>query len=466
MKKFSYIVLLIVLSFSAVEAVTMQQALINTYNTSPEFREKQEAVKAEHEKIVQALAGWRPTVNISGNMSLGKQINSGNAKDSLVTGTPSNQSNNIKDATIEARQNLYTGGGTLAQTRNAENSIRAAWSGLHSAEQGILMNAIQAFLELISKYIQLDLYKANKEALFKNLQDAQEKQRVGEETLTQEANAQARYAEADANLQKAEAELESAKATYEKVTGLKAPFEMAKPVAFQILPRSLEEALEIAETENPDVIASQFDHLAANADAERIGSNLLPTVDLVGSSTRRETRSISNYDFTTDNTSFRNTDTKDYLTDNRVMLQAKVPLYEAGSIRSQRRQSLKSATQKRVAIETKKRQIQEAVRQIWRNYQAAKNNIKNYQKQVEAAQISLDGTTQEMYVGSKVLLDVLNARAELLKAQLALVEATKTYCLESYRLLSIIGRLTARYLKLEVDYFDPQSHYHKVRAYF
>ena len=457
MRVFVYSVLVVMFGLSSAWSGTLQQALTNTYNCNPEFKEKQEAIKAEHEKIVQALAGFRPTIDLKGNMTLGKQLNSGNSKN--AGGTVSDKISNTREGGIELRQNLFAGGSTLAETRGAENIIRAAWSGLHSSEQEILLKAVQAYLELLSKYIQVDLHKSNKEALGKSLEDAQEKLRVGEETRTQLANAQARFADADAKLQKAVAELEGSKATYEKVTGLKAPLEMTKPTAFQVLPKTLEEALEIAETESPDVIAAQFEHLAAQAEAERITGGLLPNVDFVASSTRQEFRTDSNYQ------GKALPGSKDYVTNNQISVQAKVPLYEGGAIRSKRRKALEEASKKRIAIDSTRRKTREQVQQVWQNYQAAKNNIENYQKQVEAAQISLDGTTQEMNVGSKVLLDVLNARNALLEAQLNLVEASKSYCFESYRLLAVIGRLTAKNLKLEVDYFDPQSHYQQVRDY-
>ncbi|RZI46660.1 TolC family outer membrane protein [Candidatus Finniella inopinata] len=453
--------ILLATSLSSAWSATLQQALVNTYNQNPEFKEKQETVKSEHEKIVQALAGWRPTIELSTNMALNKQVNSGNLKDKdFISSYPSSYEGNTRSGTVQLKQNLYKGGGTLAQTRGAENAIRAAWSSLQVTEQKVLLEAIEAYLELLSKFIKVDLYKSNKQALSKNLEDAQEKLRVGEETRTQLANAQKGFADADAKLQQTVAELEGAKATYERITGLKTPQELTKPKAFQHLPKTMEEAFEIAESESPSIIFAQFEHLAAQAEAERITGGLLPTVDFVASSTRNESRTGQNV-YGTDSAK-----SKDYYTNNQVAVQASVPLYEGGTIRSQRRKALEDASQKRIAIDTARLKIKEQVRQVWENYQAAKNNIDNYQKQVEASQVSLDGTTQEMNVGSKVLLDVLNAQRDLLQAQLALVDASKSYCLESYRLLSVIGRLTAKNLKLEVDYFDPQSHYQEIRGSF
>ena len=113
--------------------------------------------------------------------------------------------------------------------------------------------------------------------------------------LTQLANAQARFAEADAQLQNAIAELESAKTTYERTTNLKAIDKMAKPESLLNLPQTLEEALEIAIQENPDIIAAHFEHLGARADIDRVTSDLLPNIDLVGSASRQESRGSNHY---------------------------------------------------------------------------------------------------------------------------------------------------------------------------
>ena len=71
---------MIIFSLNTASGVNIQQALEHTYNTSTQFKEKQEEIKGQHEAIVQALSGWRPKINISGGMSLGKQINSGTSK--------------------------------------------------------------------------------------------------------------------------------------------------------------------------------------------------------------------------------------------------------------------------------------------------------------------------------------------------------------------------------------------------
>lgn len=438
------------------ESHTLMSALVGAYKNNPDLQQKRHAVLATHEQYVQATAGWRPNLTLGGSITGNKRNVSGNTKDGdgPSAGT-SGSAANTREGSLQLTQNLFNGGATTAEISKADQSARSAWAGLQSAEQNILFSAVKAFLDLLSQYSQVELYKANKLALQKSYEAAVEKRNIGEETQTQVANAEAKLAEAEAQLLTAEAQLEGLKATYTQITGLQPAAQMKKPEPLlTLLPGDLKGAVQLAKDQHPDVISAQFDHLVAQSETQRIGGALLPTVNVSATSTRNESRSS-----TSTILSDRDYRSKDYYTDNRVMLEVKVPLYEGGSVRSQKRQAHETAVSKRVAIETARTQVVQAAIQAWQNFQAAKNNIDNYQKQVKASQVSLEGTQQEMMVGTKILLDVLNAQAALLEAQLKLVQAEQAYVLESFRLLAAVGLLNARHLKLQVDYFNPESHY-------
>ena len=76
----------------------------------------------------------------------------------------------------------------------------------------------------------------------------------------------------------------------------------------------------------------------------------------------------------------------------------------------------------------------------------------------------LEGTKQEMAVGTKILVDVLNRQSEVLDAQLNLVKAEKSALLEGFRVLAAMGRVNADLLKLPVKKFDPQEEYKVIIA--
>ena len=71
-----------------------------------------------------------------------------------------------------------------------------------------------------------------------------------------------------------------------------------------------------------------------------------------------------------------------------------------------------------------------------------------------------------MLVGSKILLDVLNAQKRLLDAQLSLIQVEQSVHLSAYQIMALTGTLTAKHMQLSVDSYDPELHYEKVRNKF
>jgi outer membrane protein len=452
----SSLLLSLVMTHTPVMADKIEDALIATSKNNPDLQEVRQNVRSGHEKIVQATASWRPTVDASASISGSQVANSGNQKSSGGS-TPGGSATNTRQGALTVKQNLFNGGSTVSAVSGVENSIKSSWASLDVAEQNIFLQAAEAFLNLLSNYSEVTLLKANELALKKTLEATQDKFNIGEETRTSVAQAEGKYAEAVAKRQTSEATLEGYKATYTRITGLK-PGNLEKPIGHDGLPDKVEKAIENAQNQNPSIIAAQFDYLAAKDDIGKVGGQLLPKLDLTAQSARTEARSSTHYIFND-----RDYRSNDFNTNNSVTLNLTVPLYEGGSVRSQKREAHEVSTAKRIAVEKVRRQVIEQAIQFWQNFIAAKANIASFKKQVQASEVSLEGTKQEMEVGSKILLDVLNAQSDLLNAQLQLVRAEKDYFLGGYRLMAAMGQLNSKYLKLNLEHFNPQAHFQQVR---
>ena len=70
---------------------------------------------------------------------------------------------------------------------------------------------------------------------------------------------------------------------------------------------------------------------------------------------------------------------------------------------------------------------------------------------------------QEAQVGSRTTLDVLDAEQELLSSKVNLVTSRRDQYVAIYNVLAAIGKLNARDLELDVEYYDPASNYDRVR---
>ncbi len=80
-----------------------------------------------------------------------------------------------------------------------------------------------------------------------------------------------------------------------------------------------------------------------------------------------------------------------------------------------------------------------------------------------AAEIALEGVQQEATVGSRTVLDILNAEQDLFTTRVNLVRAQHDEIVSEFQLVAAIGRLTAVDLRLPVTLYEVDRHYEEVR---
>ena len=91
------------------------------------------------------------------------------------------------------------------------------------------------------------------------------------------------------------------------------------------------------------------------------------------------------------------------------------------------------------------------------------SRIEAYEKQIESNIIFLEGLKQELLLGERTTLDLLDGEQELLKSQLDLVIAKRDLFISYYEILFYLGKLNAKNLKLDVELFDEKENYNKVK---
>ena len=92
------------------------------------------------------------------------------------------------------------------------------------------------------------------------------------------------------------------------------------------------------------------------------------------------------------------------------------------------------------------------------------SKIKAFKKQIESNKIYLEGLKQELQLGERTTLDVLNGEQELLESSLGLVMSYKEYFISYYELLFHLGKLNAKDLNLNVILFDDEKNYNSVKG--
>src|SRR5690606_23501205 len=104
-------------------------------------------------------------------------------------------------------------------------------------------------------------------------------------------------------------------------------------------------------------------------------------------------------------------------------------------------------------------------RASYASWQASLQTIASSQKAVEAASLSLEGVRAENSVGSRTILDILNAEQESLNARVELVSARRNAYVAGFTLLAAMGHAEARDLGLEGGaLYDPMVNYDRVKG--
>lgn len=421
-------------------AQTLEAALAAAYQNNPTLQAQRAQLRATDEAVPQAMAGWRPTITVSGET--GQSSVDGN----LFAQTTGSQSRSPSSVSLDVAQPLFRGGRTFYETRRAEDRIQAARARLRVVEAQVLLDGAVSFIDVVRDQAVVELNVNNEQVLRRQREAAGDRFEVGEITRTDVAQAEARLAGARADRIRAEGNLASSRAVFKKVIGV-APQELVEPFAPRDLPQAREVALQSAANYFPGVILAAFNEKAAKETINIVEGEFLPTVSL-NSEISRAKEQFSTVD-----------DTKRVA----VSAQMTVPLYQAGAVYSRLREARQVAGQRKVEVEEARRQAIEQSARAWSDLEAARASITSIETQVEASTIALEGVQQEAFVGSRTVLDVLDAEQELLDAKVELVQAQRDEFVASFRLKSATGVLTAEALGLPVRAYDMNKHYDAVR---
>lgn len=417
-------------------AETLVSAMSSAYMSNPDLNSARAGLRAVDELVPQALSGWRPQIFGSGTFTQTR---------AHIAGLGSRDfSSSVVGVTIQ--QPLFRGFQTVNSTKQAEATVQSNREGLRNTEQNTLFNTVQSYMNVLTDQALVLLQQQNIEVLAEQLRATRDRFQVGEVTNTDVAQAEAALSGAYTQFNSAQANLSSSRATYRQVVG-REPVNLSPASGARFVPASLDEALRQARDSHPAIIASVYSEEAASYAVKTAEGILLPTISLQGSaeygndsSARFDERSAAS-----------------------ITAQITIPIYQGGFEYSQVRQAKETRTQATLQIDSARQQVRAAVVSAWGALQAATASITSAKSQVKAAQIALDGVREEAKVGQRTTLDVLDTEQDRLDANVSLVTAESDRVVASYAVISAIGRLTARNLKLAVEHYVPTQHYQQVR---
>ena len=436
------------LAAGTASADTLREALVSTYRTNPTLMAQREALKATDAGVAIARAASRPQISATAGLN----------RDLTRSGILASNAGKGPDLTIGAdvRYPLFQGGRVKNSIRAATTRVEAGRALLEAVEGDVFTEAVAAYMDVIRDRAIVELNQNNVRVLNTNLTATRDRFEIGDLTRTDVAQSEARLEIARSNLATAEARLASSFENYKRVIG-QPPEDLAPPPPLPPLPATAEEAVRIALVSNPDLVAAVRQATAAGFDVRVARATRLPTVaaGLSGTYFNALGGVADSADPTASNPSTG--------TETSAGLNATIPLYQGGEPAARIRQAQALEGQLLEQVIGSERLVVANTRSAFASYQAALRAIESSQQAVQANELALEGTRAEQSVGTRNVLDVLNAEQELLNSQVSLVTARRDAYVAGFQLLNAMGQTQAEDLGLEGGpFYEPLGNYRRV----
>lgn len=428
-------------------AETLQEALAAAYRNNPTLTAVRAGQRATDENFNIQKASGLPNLGVTSTYT------------ESVHSRPLNPLISPRDlaTSLSLSVPVYSGGRVRNGMAGAKRRIEAGQFDVRSAELSIFSQVVAAYMDVIRGQSLVALSRNNVDVLEVNLRATNNRFQVGDLTRTDVAQSESRLSLARGDLRTAEATLIEARERYIQLIG-HAPVDLQPPPALPDLPSTPDEAVEAALSANPDLASARKQREANGYDVRVAKGQRLPTVsgfvsgvydtDL-GSATRAAVAAGLGGDMETV----------------QVGARLSLPLYQGGSPAAQVRQSQareQQAMEQETAVE---RSVIAQTRSLFASWQASNEVIASSRVAVDAAALSLQGVRAENTVGTRTILDILNAEQEAFSARVQLVTAERNAYVASFSLLAAMNRIDLADFGIPAgDAYDPTANFNRVKG--
>ncbi|TCP94301.1 outer membrane protein [Sphingomonas sp. PP-CE-1A-559] len=443
------LLLSVALTYSAAPlyAETLREALVKAYNTNPTITAQRATLRATDENVPIARAAGLPSANATGDLT-----------EFLVTGqnnflAPPRQG--VARANVSVP--LYQGGQVRNSVAAAKTRVEGGRATLRSTEADLFTNVVAAYMDVIRDEAIVGLNTQNVRVLDVNLQASRDRFQVGDLTRTDVAQSEARLALARAQLQSAQANLISSRESYIQFVGTP-PGTLDTPPTLPHLPDSPASAVTVAIDNNPVLIAAAKERDASRYDVGVARASRLPQISAVGGA------SYTNYLGSIASVPGGVNGIPNANKAVQAGLSLTLPLFQGGRPAAQVRQAEAFQSRAIENVTATERNVIAQARSAFAIWRSSEQVIQSSETAVNANKLSLEGVRAENSVGTRTILDILNAEQELLNSQVTLVTARRDAYVAGFALLAAMGQAEARDLGLDGGVlYDPVANYNRVR---
>jgi outer membrane protein len=418
--------LLIPVGAQSVDLITVYEEALRT---NPQLAAAAANLDAVRERRPQALAGLLPEVFVDGSLSRLRIKN-------LNQSQPANRSTN-KTAGINLTQPLIRYDRWI-QLKQSDSEIAGAEAAYVAAEQELMIQVAERYFQVLDAQDNLKFAESEKSSIGRQLDQATQRFEVGLIAITDVKAAQARFdlsvsqeIQAISGLVEAKDSLREIVGTYyDKLTPLTADLELVRPE-----PESTETWVEKAKQQNLSILTAEAAAELARQEINRQRAGHYPTLDLNAGSNYRDTGigvvPVERYD-------------------NEIGVQLNIPVYQGGAVNSRTREARNRFQEATEQLQQEIRSAEFETRNAYRGVMTDIAQVRALGKSLESTEIAVEAEEAGFEVGTRTIVDVLNATRENYLARLNYARARYLYVVDQLRLKRAAGILSRQDM-LEVN---------------
>lgn len=415
-------------------ALTFTQALELARQNDPAYLSAQANYQAAQERSTIAFSALRPQISFAGNAAQNNRRYV--TRSTLLTPeTVRNQQFSSNSAQINVTQALWRRAERIGATQ-ADLAAQQVENQVIVAEHDLFVRFLQAWFDLMSARDNIAFTARQSAAASKLREQTTRAAELGLASEPEVEDALARFERALAEQAAAVADQQDKFSSLEQIIGAAPKFDppaLAKGQAASASPdQPLDRWLELAEQDNPTIIAATFGSRAASEEVRKQMAGHQPTLDLTASYGRTE----QGVGTTPLERGYSNTQAS-------IGLQLNVPIYSGGGQSAKVREAIALKEKAAQNLEAVRRGVRTACKQAWFGIQSAMAREKSALQALKSAlagiRLAATGKRREL----KTDLDVLQATQQMYLAQRDLLTAGYLVMLNKIKLRAAAGQLTA-----------------------
>ncbi|HGJ5875118.1 MAG TPA: outer membrane channel protein TolC [Arsenophonus sp.] len=427
MKKF--ISLFITINLLGLSASGQAENLLQVYQkakeSNPDLRKSLAERNQAFEKINESRSPLLPQLGLGANFT----YNSG-YRDNRDT------QNNQLGANLKLTQTIFD------LSKWQQLNIQQKTAGIadvtyQTNQQKLILDTATAYFDVLRAIDLLNYIEAQKKAVYRQLDQTTQRFNVGLVAITDVQNARANYDSILAQEVSSRNQLENALEKLRQVSGIYYRQLATLNIAHfnTQTPLPVEKLLKDAETRNLSLLSARLSQDVARENIRFEQSGHLPTLGLEMST------GVINSHYHGSNEYSMNRNDNTYSGQNSIGLTLSVPLYTGGRTNSRVEQAQYGYISASEQLESTYHNVIQIVRSFYNNVISSISSIKAYQQLVVSAQSSLDAMEAGYQVGTRTIVDVLNAMTTLFQAKQNLANARYDYLINDLKIQYVRGTL-------------------------